>query len=364
MRALAAVLILLLAVHQSPAETFVNLRHSSSAPPPASVNVAGRRLLAVSEGVDIGFNIVCGGHPLQVELAIMLLGLCRRARVSARFRGKEVYRGGPQSTVWITVTVGRSDTTKLKAGTYIIWNLDQPRAKKTSRFDGAHRVWEFSRRAADIRASEKVPNSELPFLFHIDKAKNKATTASRATIQREQVGKSIPVCLLGVVTNRRAAVAKALNQSNIPVHFTQSAWGDKKAKLLDRCKIVLNVHSYRESVQEVLRILEGIAHGAVVVSETATISSKNDAQLESKAVHFVPYDATENHAKSMKIAVMQQLEALRLASADDLWSMRTDSIRILDEWIERGALALQRESDQLLEDFLQNKSFAKLLLSS
>jgi len=313
---------------------------------------------------------------LQVELARILFALCRQAHVSARIQD-EVYRcdsprcpppplgGTPQSTVWMPVTVGRSDTTKFKSGTYIIWNLDQPSpAKKKGRFDGAHRAWEFSQHAADIRTSEKIPNSEIPFLFHIDKTKNKATTTSRATIQREQEEKSIPVCLLGAVTKRRTAVVEALIQSNILVHFTQSAWGDEKAKTLNRCRIVLNMHFYSDSVQEVLRILEGIAHGAVVVSESATIPSKNDAQLEGQAIHFVPYDATENHVESMKFAVMQQLEALRLASADDLWDMRTDSIRILDEWVERGALALQRESDQLLEDFRQNKSFAKLLLST
>lgn len=333
----------------------------------SSSSAPAANLTTTTNPFDIGFAIFCAGHPLQVELAKDLLSLCEKANVSARFQDQVVRCHSPRcpqgetprTTIWVPVVVGRSSTADFKPGTFIIWNLDQPMPRKGGQFAGALRVWEFSQRAAGLRKSEEIPHSMLPFLYNMNHKMNDSTRTAKVAILQEQQKKDLPVCLLGSPSKRRAVVVEALEASNVTVYYTQSVWGEDKPKLLDRCQIVLNIHFYQQSVQEVLRILEGIAHGAVVVSESATLPTDNDARLESRGVHFIPFDPTEEHAKTMKLEVMKQLEILKKASADDLLDMRKDSKRILDEWVERGAVALQRESDHLLGTLCHHNNTVK-----
>lgn len=195
---------------------------------------------------DIGFDIVCGEHSLQIELAHVLFALSKKAHVSVRFKKKkQEYRcdsprcppppkgGLPRMTVWVPVVVGRSNTDAYKPGSFIIWNLDQPSKAKKGQFSDALEVWEFSKVAADIRTSEQLPNTQLPFLYYMDKEsdKNQLTSSTAATILQEQRKKDIPVCLLGTHSKRRAAVVVALGVSNISVYYTPKAktvWGDDK----------------------------------------------------------------------------------------------------------------------------------------
>lgn len=325
-------------------------------------SAAGGESLPDASGFDVGFDIVCAGHVLQVELARILFGLCKKANVSVRFKEEVSRCTSPRcsphndgTTIWVTVVVGRSSTAAYKPGTFIVWNLDQPRLSQRDRFKGALVVWEFSKQAADFRTADNISNIQLPFLYYVDTEKDNhtITKATAATILQEHQTKDLSVCLLGSANERRTAVVQALQASNITVYYTQgkAVWGDAKLKLLSQCQIVLNIHYYSESVQEVLRILEGVAHGATVVSETATLPTENDAHLIAKAIEFVPYDETEGHVETTKRKVIQQLAKLKTITAHELVAMREDSIRLLNEWMERGAKALQQESDRLLETF-------------
>jgi hypothetical protein len=160
---------------------------------------------------------------------------------------------------------------------YILIEYDQPGKVKSENIQvqkSALQIWYFSRR----------------FLYHFEKINPNTVYMPLVyyPIFEPKINeKDIDICLLGQKSEYRSTIVKRLSEEGMNVFLSDRCWGQDKLKILSRSKIVLNIHYYKPSGQEMIRILEGVAAGCVVVSEESD-DPTNDNLLQSKYIRMVP----------------------------------------------------------------------------
>lgn len=90
----------------------------------------------------------------------------------------------------------------------------------------------------------------------------------------KQVHKDIDVLFYGASSPRRTAILDELRRRGVRVH-DGDAWGAHRDELIDRTKVVLNIHYYPVAVLEMVRLTPVLERRAFVISETGL-----DATLE------------------------------------------------------------------------------------
>lgn len=224
------------------------------------------------------FNIVSDGHPLHVELRTYLRDLL----VSL---GCRVHINLPtNNAIFVTchhIVIGRASVAHLLARElpYTLLECDQPGSSTPQHIDvikKATRVWYFSKHGLEIVKRINTNTVYLPFIYYPMK------TASLRP-------RELDVCLLGEPTGRRDVIIRRLKEEGINIFYSSSCWGNSKAEVLGKTKIVLNIHYHPKSCQEIMRILEGVSAGCLVISEQSE-DKQNDEMLSCDYVKIVPYD--------------------------------------------------------------------------
>lgn len=263
----------------------------------------------------LGFEIVNDRKSMKIELGAMLVRACRAANIPVRRPGGS----DDGADCWIPIVVGRSPCNHLSDKTFVLWQLDQPKSESRQQLatvKRALRSWELSEYAVKARAPDNAHVVHLPFPYHgrnLDD--NDAHQALWCDRERD-----VDVCMLGAMSKRRTVVAERLRALGLNVFVSNRCWRGAKRAVLERAKIVVNVHFYRSSAQEIQRILESLDAGAFVVSERS-LSPETDALFEGESVRFAPRVDDDSDVARCTDAVVDTvtalLDAMRGTNDDD-----------------------------------------------
>ncbi len=145
----------------------------------------------------------------------------------------------------------------------IIYNLEQLEADEP-RFSANYagilankKVWDYSRRNLDVIARLRGSGAAeyVPIGY----------SASLARLQPRQP--TIDVLFYGAINQRRRVILDALRAAGIHVHATSNSFGADLDALIERSRIVLNIHYHPSKILEAVRLSYLLANGKVVVSE-------------------------------------------------------------------------------------------------
>jgi GR25 family glycosyltransferase involved in LPS biosynthesis/predicted nucleic acid-binding Zn-ribbon protein len=106
-----------------------------------------------------------------------------------------------------------------------------------------------------------------------------------------QQERDIDVLFYGAVASeRRGRYLNALSE-RLNIRIETNLFGEEIQSLLDRSKIVVNIHFYENALLETTRLSEALSHGAHVISEEA--EDQADWNDDLSMVDFVPRDDVE-----------------------------------------------------------------------
>jgi hypothetical protein len=176
--------------------------------------------------------------------------------------------------------------------TTVILNLEQV---DTTLFDWAPRlrhfllnyeVWDYSRQNVE-RLKTLVPRIHLLPIG----TEPEMTRISPAPVQ------DIDVLFYGTPSERRMRVIEKLRNSRVNVHFAFGVYGAERDALIQRSKVVLNLHHTDAQVFEIVRVSYLLANRKAVVSE---LSQASDIEPDLQdAVLGVPYDGIVAACRSL-----------------------------------------------------------------
>lgn len=151
--------------------------------------------------------------------------------------------------------------TSLPLGKFIAVQLEQITSQWISpdyldRLRHAVEVWEFSRTSVPILRLLGIN------AVHVPLGKSETTIPPL-----NEQGEDIDVLFFGSLNERRQAIIEGLRDYGISVHLAQGVFGATKDALIDRSKIVLNLHYYDKASDEQLRIIPALMRVKLVVSE-------------------------------------------------------------------------------------------------
>ncbi len=104
-----------------------------------------------------------------------------------------------------------------------------------------------------------------------------------------QVDKDIDVLFYGSTNERRARILTALQEKGLKVANLFGVYGEERDAMIARAKVVLNLHYYRASIFEAVRVSYLLANRVCVVSEGEP--GDPDAARFAGGLAMVPYDA-------------------------------------------------------------------------
>jgi hypothetical protein len=81
------------------------------------------------------------------------------------------------------------------------------------------------------------------------------------------IPRDIDVLFFGSMNARRQEIIQRFSAVGTKVHVECNVWGEERNKLIDRSRIVLNLHYYPEAILETSRLTLLLSRGACVVSE-------------------------------------------------------------------------------------------------
>ncbi|MEH3147949.1 MAG: methyltransferase domain-containing protein [Methylobacterium frigidaeris] len=104
-----------------------------------------------------------------------------------------------------------------------------------------------------------------------------------------QTDKDIDVLFYGSTNERRARILSALQEKGLTVANLFGVYGEERDAMIARAKVVLNLHYYRASIFEAVRVSYLLANRVCVVSEGEPADP--DAARFAGGLELVPYDA-------------------------------------------------------------------------
>lgn len=118
---------------------------------------------------------------------------------------------------------------------------------------------------------------------------------------RPRAERDIDVLFYGAIgSDRRGKYINAL-EKRVNLRVESDTFGPALRSLLDRTKVVVNVHFYENALLETTRIGEALTHGARVVSEDAI--DQMDHRSYGETVDFVPQNEVETFVQRVETAL-------------------------------------------------------------
>ena len=139
--------------------------------------------------------------------------------------------------------------------------------------------------------------------------------------------RDIDVLFYGAIGSlRRGRYINALSE-RLNLRVESNLFGAELRNILDRTKVVVNVHFYENALLETTRISEALSHGAYVVSEEATDQSDRD-EFDG-LVDFVPRDDVDSFVMRVEEALGEWTGSVELPRYDDFSGTRYHILRAL-----------------------------------
>ncbi len=176
---------------------------------------------------------------------------------------------------------------------YIIYNLEPINSRMNNKkyidkIKNATQVWEYSQANMERIALINKNVIYQPFLYspYMKQLYN--------TVDVHNAKKDIDVLFYGLMSQRRKRIIEELKQRNINVYCPnypehKPVWGQEKYDLINRSKIVINIHYHenkKDQTNDLLRIMFLLANQVCVIQEE-TIDKDIDDKLEDI---IVPYE--------------------------------------------------------------------------
>jgi hypothetical protein len=184
---------------------------------------------------------------------------------------------------------------------FILYNLEPLNFRVRHRKDymekikKAEQVWEYSKTNLQLLKQFNENIIYQPFLYS-------PIMESIYNIQSDHP-KDIDILFYGLMSSRRIKIINDLKKANInvycpnyPIH--KPVWGKDKFNLINRAKIVINIHYHtdpKDQTNDLLRIMFLLANKVPVIQEE-TLDKDLDNQLKDI---IVPYNGIVNRCKEM-----------------------------------------------------------------
>jgi hypothetical protein len=183
----------------------------------------------------------------------------------------------------------------------------------------------------------------------------------RALGSSTEVQKDIDVLFYGSLNQRRTMLLELLAVEDITVHVAQNIFGDDLDALIQRAKIVLNVHYYETKLFEIVRLNYLLSNGVCVISETGHDPLEKDYE---EAVIFSDY---EDLAETVMAALADQekLQAQRDAANSFMRTRPQDRLLTSDfvPYVEDIGLSKMTEHFPTVINIGSGKDFNKFYLN-
>jgi len=152
---------------------------------------------------------------------------------------------------------------------FIVYQLEQHPIKRWfippyfARMQHAEQVWDYNRSNVEYLHQRGIDAIHVPlgytplFSYHLEKDKP----------SKEEVKPDL--LFLGTLNNpHRQRILEGLREAGLPVFSSNNYFGERKKELVERSKVVLNLHHGQEALLEEARIIPLLAQGKVVISES------------------------------------------------------------------------------------------------
>ena len=148
-----------------------------------------------------------------------------------------------------------------------------------------------------------------------------------AAARKLNAQRDIDVLFYGAINSiRRSKYITALSD-RVNLHVETNLFGDALGKVLDRTKVVVNIHFYENALLETTRLSEALSHGAFVVSEES--SDLNEQAAFCQSVDFVPRDDVEAFVSRVEAALSAWSGPQYVRNGDDFNGMAFHLMRAL-----------------------------------
>ena len=106
----------------------------------------------------------------------------------------------------------------------------------------------------------------------------------------EKIGdKDIDVLFYGLVNERREKILNDLKACGLNTQYFFGIYGPEKDSLIQRSKVVLNLHLYGSQIFEIIRVFYLLTNSIAVVSEVNPTTSIDGIYLD--GIYHSPYDS-------------------------------------------------------------------------
>jgi len=133
----------------------------------------------------------------------------------------------------------------------------------------AEAVWDYSSSNVSVLAAHGIAASWVPFYYH----------PSLQFVPTGNIKQDIPILFYGWRSDRRDNMIERLRPLSIE-YFPAGLWGDYRNAVIQRSKIVLNVHWYESALTPHLRFAPLLANRVAIVSERCVDNPYGDAIAE------------------------------------------------------------------------------------
>lgn len=145
------------------------------------------------------------------------------------------------------------------------------------RLRSVHSVWEFSKSVVSHLQKRAIDAFYVPL----------GRISNERLVLPESVPEDIDILFYGCINSRRQLLINALQAVGINVRAESSVFGTQKHDLIQRSKLILNIHYYEHSATEQLRIIPCLKQGKLVISETSKIDQLPIAEFATGSEELV-----------------------------------------------------------------------------
>jgi len=162
------------------------------------------------------------------------------------------------------------------------------------RLVGAREVWDYSlQNIVNIKSKLASQSIRCPSFRYVP-----ITYLPLFDKGDETVEKEIDVLFYGSTNARRERMMMGLKKAGLRVHFAgYNLWGPKRIELVNKSRIVLNIHYYEDPILEATRLAPLVSQGAYVVSEPSVDRALD--KFWSRYVEFVEYDSIVERCQNL-----------------------------------------------------------------
>lgn len=278
--------------------------------------------------------VVHGKHPCQCALAQLMCDVLQKINFAAlsieNTRLKESDFG---SSKCLFIVVGRTEISP-KCEPFVLWQLDQPFSsdkKQILKARRAMKVWDFTIFGTQLWKSLGTNAIYVPF-------PTLGPVQPRISFEKRKYD----VTLIGTFNEKRTKIMNKLKQCGMKIFYSQNCFGSQKKEVLSHSKIVLNLHYYEKSAQEINRVLEAYEHGAYVLCEKSIIDNETEMLLNGESITFFDsLDEVDKLFSSLRIEIEKILS--KLSNSTSVYTIRKSQKEILKRFQDETCSTLEKQ---------------------